>query len=126
MATIGGAQAAHLQDQIGTIEAGKKADLVLLALHSLPLFPSNNLVNQLVYAEHGGSIEKVIIDGRIVLEKGRITTVDELSVMNEIRDDASVIQQNIERTVAAGKRLEPFLKAAYLKCIEQSISVLKS
>jgi 5-methylthioadenosine/S-adenosylhomocysteine deaminase len=126
MATGGGSRAGHLQNIIGSIEVGKKADLVLLDLNSLPLFPANNLLNQLVFAEHGESISQVIVDGKVVLDKGTITQLDEQAIMDEIREEAKTIQHNIERTVAAGKRLEPYLEAAYLKCIEQSASIIGS
>jgi 5-methylthioadenosine/S-adenosylhomocysteine deaminase len=123
MATIGGARCGNLNNIIGSIAVGKKADLVLLDLAALPFFPSNNFLNQLVYAEHGESINKVIIDGKIIMDEDRITTIDQQSIMDEIREEAKVIQINIEKTAAAGKRLEPYLKAAYLKCTEQAASI---
>lgn len=119
MATSGGSRAAHIQNITGSVEVGNKADLVILDLNSLPLFPENNLLNQIVFAEHGESISQVIVDGKVVLDKGRLTLLDEQVIMDEIKEEAKIIQENTKRTVAAGKRLEPFLEAAYYKCIEQ-------
>jgi cytosine/adenosine deaminase-related metal-dependent hydrolase len=77
MATIAGAEALLLERQIGSIEPGKRADLVLYDLDTPEWRPLLNPVNNLVYAASGASVRTVVIDGRIVLDEGRLTTLDE-------------------------------------------------
>ncbi|HET7339899.1 MAG TPA: amidohydrolase family protein [Methylomirabilota bacterium] len=77
MATIGGAEALLLERQIGSIEVGKRADLVLYDLDTPEWRPLLNPVNNLVYAASGASVRTVLVDGRVVLDEGRLTTVDE-------------------------------------------------
>jgi cytosine/adenosine deaminase-related metal-dependent hydrolase len=84
MATIRGAEALLLESQIGSIEAGKRADLVLYDLDTPEWRPLLNPVNNLVYAATGASVRSVLIDGRIVLDERRLTTVDERLVYGRV------------------------------------------
>ncbi len=77
MATIRGAEALLLDRAIGSIEPGKRADLVCYDLNTPEWRPLLNPLNNLVYAATGASVRTVIIDGRIVLDGGRLTTIDE-------------------------------------------------
>src|SRR5207249_3822260 len=74
MATAGGARSARLEG-IGAIAPGQRADLVLLDLRRASFAPRNDLVQQTVYAENGSSVDLVMVDGRIVVEGGRVLTV---------------------------------------------------
>ncbi|MBD9488008.1 amidohydrolase family protein [Ensifer sp. ENS11] len=86
MATIGGARTALLEQVTGSIEVGKAADLLILDLSSYPFMPLNDVAKHLVYSENGSSIEIVMVAGRIVVQDGRLTTIDEQSVFNEIAE----------------------------------------
>jgi cytosine/adenosine deaminase-related metal-dependent hydrolase len=77
MATIGGARTLGLEDQVGSLEPGKKADLVLHDTDRPEWRPLLNVVNQLVWAAHGGGVHTVLVDGRVVVEDGHCTTIDE-------------------------------------------------
>ena len=77
MATRLGAESLLLGDAVGSIEPGKRADLVLYDLDTPEWRPLLNPVNNLVYAASGASVRTVLIDGRVVLDEGRLTTVDE-------------------------------------------------
>jgi 5-methylthioadenosine/S-adenosylhomocysteine deaminase len=77
MGTLRGAEALLLDRQIGSLEPGKRADLVLYDLDTPEWRPLLNPVNNLVYAASGASVRTVLIDGRIVLDEGRLTTLDE-------------------------------------------------
>jgi cytosine/adenosine deaminase-related metal-dependent hydrolase len=77
MATRLGAEALLLDAAVGSIEPGKRADLVLYDLDTPEWRPLLNPVNNLVYAASGASVRTVLIDGRVVLDEGRLTTVDE-------------------------------------------------
>jgi cytosine/adenosine deaminase-related metal-dependent hydrolase len=80
MATLRGAEALLLDREIGSIEAGKRADLVLYDLDTPEWRPLLNPLNNLVYAATGASVRTVLVDGRVVLDEGRFTTVDEAEV----------------------------------------------
>jgi cytosine/adenosine deaminase-related metal-dependent hydrolase len=80
MATRGGAEALLLDREIGSLEPGKRADLVLYDLDTPEWRPLLNPLNNLVYAATGASVRTVLIDGRVVLDEGRLTTVDEAEV----------------------------------------------
>lgn len=86
MATIGGAKTALLEQVTGSIEVGKSADLLILDLRNYPFMPLNNVAKHLVYSENGSSIETVMVAGRIVMENGYLTTVDEQAVFDEIAE----------------------------------------
>ncbi|KQU90488.1 amidohydrolase [Ensifer sp. Root31] len=86
MATIGGAKTALLEQVTGSIEVGKAADLLILDLSSYPFMPLNDVAKHLVYSENGSSIETVMVAGRIVVQNGRLATIDEQSVFNEIAE----------------------------------------
>ncbi|CAN7715653.1 amidohydrolase [Ensifer sp. NM-2] len=86
MATIGGAKTALLEQVTGSIEVGKAADLLILDLSSYPFMPLNDVAKHLVYSENGSSIETVMVAGRIVVQNGRLTTIDEQAVFDEIAE----------------------------------------
>ena len=84
MATIRGAEALRLERSIGSLEVGKRADLVLYDLDTPEWRPLLNPVNNLVYAASGASVRTVIVDGRVVLDEGRMTTVDEREIYDRV------------------------------------------
>ena len=76
-ATIGGARALKKADEIGLVRPGYRADLVLINLTDTAYRPLNSAVKQLVFGEGGRGVDMVIVDGRVVVEKGRLTTISE-------------------------------------------------
>jgi cytosine/adenosine deaminase-related metal-dependent hydrolase len=84
MATIRGAEALLMEREIGSLEVGKRADLVLFDRDAPEWRPLLNPLNNLVYAATGSSVRSVMIDGRLVLDEGRITTVDERAVYDRV------------------------------------------
>ena len=85
MATMGGAQALNLHDEIGSLEPGKRADIVLLDMQRPGLTPLYSVYSHLVYAVRGSDVDTVIVNGRIVVRDRRILTVDEEAVMEHAR-----------------------------------------
>jgi 5-methylthioadenosine/S-adenosylhomocysteine deaminase len=121
-ATRGGSRAVGLDDQIGSLEVGKKADLVALDLCSSAFVPVNDLANQLVYAENGSSVRLVLVDGEIVVEDGRCTKIDEAEVLKEAR---SVLGGYLKQHAAVeddARELEPYLRAVYERCAAEQRS----
>ena len=90
MMTLGGAQAAGLSHLIGSLEAGKRADIVIRSLDAAELMPSIDPVHQLVTVGHGPSADTVLVNGRVVLRGGRTTRVDDAELFAKAR--ASVDQ----------------------------------
>jgi 5-methylthioadenosine/S-adenosylhomocysteine deaminase len=86
MATIGGARALGMEDEIGSLEPGKRADLIVVVaseLHQAPQEPWRNPYSFLVYATKAADVGTVIVDGRIVMDAGRVQTLEEWSVRAE-------------------------------------------
>jgi len=84
MATAGGAGALR-QSHLGRIMPGFAADLAIYRLDTPWWTPVNDVVNQLVFAETGAGVETVIVDGCVVLDKGRVTTFDAEAMLREVR-----------------------------------------
>ena len=85
MATVHGARALNLADRIGSLEVGKRADIVLVETRRAGLVPLYRPYSHLVYAVRGSDVRTVLVDGRVVVRDGRMTTVDEAAVMAEAR-----------------------------------------
>ena len=100
MATRRGAESLLMERQIGSIEPGKRADLVFYDRDAPEWRPLLNPLNNLVYAATGSSVRSVMIDGRLVLDEGRITTVDERAVYERVE---VLARRQVER---AGLRIE--------------------
>lgn len=82
----GGAASLLQEHQLGAVRSGYLADLAMLDLHTLAFTPFNDLRGQLVYCESGASVRLTMVDGRIVFENCRVTTVDEEAILDEARD----------------------------------------
>jgi 5-methylthioadenosine/S-adenosylhomocysteine deaminase len=85
MATIRGARALHLEKEIGSIEKGKRADLVIVDLDALNQTPYYNIYSDLVYATKAGDVQTVIIEGRIVMRDRRLLTLNEETIKADAR-----------------------------------------
>ena len=101
MATVAGARAAGLEDRIGRLEPGKRADIVIHTLDRPEMVPSTDMIRNLVYASRSRSVHTVIIDGRIVLEAGRFPDLDERGLLAEIRAAAAGLFRRM------GHKVEP-------------------
>ena len=77
VATVGGAQALRWDDEIGSLEVGKKADLILLGRDDLDVLPSYDVMHTASSNVSGAQVRTVIVDGQIVVRDGRLTTIDE-------------------------------------------------
>ena len=91
MATIGGAKALGLGDRIGSLEAGKLADIVLIDIRKPSLTPLYDVYSHLVYAIKGSHVDTVLVNGRVVVQGGRVRTVN----TEEILEKANAIQAKI-------------------------------
>jgi 5-methylthioadenosine/S-adenosylhomocysteine deaminase len=80
MATIRGARAIHLDKEIGSLEAGKRADLIIVDFDGVHQTPVYNVYSQLVYATKASDVETVMINGKVVMANRRVLTIDEPTV----------------------------------------------
>jgi 5-methylthioadenosine/S-adenosylhomocysteine deaminase len=85
MATIRGARALHLEKEIGSIEKGKRADLVIVDLDDLNQTPYYNIYSDLVYATKSDDVRTVIIEGRVVMRDRRLLTLNEETIKADAR-----------------------------------------
>ncbi|MFZ5943769.1 MAG: amidohydrolase [Bacillota bacterium] len=83
MGTINGAHALGLGNEVGTIEPGKKADIILLDLNQPHLYPNHDLAANLIYSAQGSDVKTVIIDGKIVMKNWEVIGMDEEKIMYE-------------------------------------------
>jgi len=82
MATINGARAIGMDREIGSLEVGKKADVILINMHRPEWYPNFSEVQNLVYSAAGDAVETVFIDGKLVMENRKVLTVDEDEILN--------------------------------------------
>ena len=106
MATLGGAQALGMDRDIGSLEVGKKADLILVDLTASHMRPVNKIENSLVYCASSHDVESVICDGRVIMEKGQIVTFEEETWVSEAVNFA------YERFRAEGIELPDYFRLA--------------
>src|SRR5262249_53601464 len=85
MATMGGARAMGMEREFGSLEPGKRADLIMLDYHALGLQPVLDPVQNLVYHAHARDVELVMVDGNVLVDGGEITTVDRGAVIDAAR-----------------------------------------
>ncbi len=117
MATIGGAQALGLAHDIGSLEVGKKADVVLLDTQAPQYIPYNDPVAQMVYGETGHAVDTVIVNGNIVYEEGKPTRFDAASLLDEARELGTDARRQAEAGMDGLKALEPYMWQAYLNLL---------
>ncbi len=100
LATITGARALHLDKQIGSLEPGKKADLILVdtsAPHATPMY---NVYSELVYASKANDVRTVVIAGKIVMEDRRMLTLNEPEILAKAREYQKQIAASLAKPAA--------------------------
>ena len=84
MATISGAKAIGNENMLGSLEIGKKADIIILDLNQPHLLPLHNIISSLVYSANGADVQTVIINGKIIMENRKILSVNEQKFLEKI------------------------------------------
>lgn len=92
MATVNGAKALQWFDDIGSLEVGKKADIILIDLDKSHLYPRHNLISSLAYSVQGSDVDTVIVDGNIIMEERVIKTLD----LKRIKKEVERIKKELE------------------------------
>jgi 5-methylthioadenosine/S-adenosylhomocysteine deaminase len=119
----GGARAMGLEDQVGSIAPERAADIVLLDLNSLAFTPLNDIRRQLVYCETGSSVRTTMVAGQVVVQDGRVLSVDEEAIKAEARDLAREHGPELARAAAAAEELEPYYREMYLKAAATDVGM---
>jgi 5-methylthioadenosine/S-adenosylhomocysteine deaminase len=94
VATTGGARALGLQDLIGSVEAGKCADLIVVDMRKPHLTPLYHFYSQIVYACRGSDVRDVIINGKVVMRNRILLTLDVQKAMDDVREIAERVKSN--------------------------------
>lgn len=95
MATIEGARALGLDSQVGSIEIGKRADIITLNLESPHLYPRHDIPSLLVYSAKGSEVSTVVCDGKILYDQRRFMTLEPQSVYSKANRYQALIQKNL-------------------------------
>ena len=117
MATVNGAYTSWFGDRIGTLEPGKRADMVLMDLRNIEepyLDPRVSVVDALVHRGRGIDVDTVLVDGEVVLRERHPTKVDKQALFREIKAalDRPLSGREVERRELAGL-VEPHLRQFY-------------
>jgi|SRR5215813_6444474 len=100
MATIRGAQALHLEREIGSIEVGKRADIVIIERDELNQVPLYNIYSDLVYATKAADVITVIINGQIVMRDRKLLTLDEAAIKESTRIFRERVMKSLDKSDA--------------------------
>jgi 5-methylthioadenosine/S-adenosylhomocysteine deaminase len=99
MATIEGARALGLENEIGSIEVGKRADVIVVDLSRLHSTPASDVISALVYSAQPADVRTTIIDGRVVMCNGVLTTLEETSVIDNAIREAEALRARAKISV---------------------------
>lgn len=97
LATIGGAEVLGLADKIGTLERGKRADVVIIDLQQTRVQPVYSVESAIAYAASGSAVVTTIVDGKILLRHGKLTTLDEAEVMTKAKEYREKILASLKK-----------------------------
>jgi 5-methylthioadenosine/S-adenosylhomocysteine deaminase len=95
MATIDGARALHMEKEIGSLEAGKKADIILLGLNTPNAVPMYDVYAQIAYALKASNVETVIVGGRAVMRDQKLLTLNESEAIAKAREYQKSIAKSL-------------------------------
>ena len=121
--TRGGARAMRLEGVTGVIAPGYEADLILLDLNTLAFTPLNDIYRHLVYCENGSSVVMTMVAGEIVVEDGRLLTVDEEALKSEARELMEEYRLEMQKTEGSARELEPYYREMYLRCAAMDVGM---
>ena len=121
--TRGGARGMCLQDKLGMLAPDYQADLILLDLSTTAFTPLNDLRRQLIYSESGSSVVLTMVGGEVVVENGKVLTVDEESVKEEVRQLSARFRQDLARVAESGDRLLPYWRQMHLRVADDDVGL---
>jgi 5-methylthioadenosine/S-adenosylhomocysteine deaminase len=109
LATVGGAAALGLPADLGALEVGRLADFFVFDPYRLKSVPMHEPISTLVYGGAQANVDTVVIDGKVVLEKGSFSTIDEREFAREVHERAIALSKRIGTfRLMEGRRFTPF------------------
>lgn len=111
-ATLGGARALGLADEVGSLEVGKRGDLALFRLDDIGFVPLNSAVRQLVFGDAGPALDKVLVDGQLLVDGGRLLSVDVTALRQEAEGYADELRGELRSIEARVAPLYPNIERA--------------
>jgi len=123
LATLGGAQAAGDPAGLGVIEAGRRADLVLLDLESRVFTPLNDPLRQLAFGSATLAVDSVLVGGEWSVREGRTTRVDEGEILARVRETGREIVGRFDDAFELGQQLLASLHAGWLEALQTDVGV---
>ena len=93
MATIGGAKVIHREDELGSLEAGKLADVVIVETKSVNMNPIYDPYSALVYSANASNVDTVIVNGKLIVEDKEIKTIDSKKVIEEVTEFKKKVEE---------------------------------
>jgi len=123
MATTGGAAAAGDREGLGRIEPGRRADLVLLDLESIPFTPLNDALRQLTLGTTTLAVRSAIVGGRFSLRDGVLTGINEASILAEARELADEVIGRHDESFEVGRELLASVRAGWLEAMHTDVGV---
>ncbi|HEY3093224.1 MAG TPA: amidohydrolase family protein, partial [Vicinamibacterales bacterium] len=97
MATIGGARALGMERQIGSLEAGKRADVIIVRMSAARQTPMYDPISHLVYVTRGDDVQTTIVNGRVLMQNRKLTTLNEAAVLREANVWAGKVRAAVGR-----------------------------
>jgi 5-methylthioadenosine/S-adenosylhomocysteine deaminase len=97
LATLGGARVLGMEDQLGSLEPGKRADLLIVGMSQARQTPMFDPVSHIVYVTRGDDVETTIVNGRVLMENRRVLTLDEERVLADARRMAEDVRRAVGR-----------------------------
>ena len=94
MATIEGAKVLGLEDEIGTLEVGKKADMIFIKTDKIHLCPENDVCANIAYSANGADVDTVIIDGKVIMQNRKMLHSNEKEVMKQVKKIAKKLLEH--------------------------------
>ncbi len=117
MATLGGARSTGWQDEIGSLETGKKADVILLDRDAWGFIPLNDPIRQLAFSVTSECVRTSIIGGRVVMRDRVVTSLDEAALKAEVTEAAERFRRDhFPKMQAGARRVEPYVREVYERC----------
>ncbi len=97
LATIGGARVLGQQARIGSLEAGKRADVIVVGMSRSRQTPLFDPVSQVVYASRGDDVETTIVNGKVLMRDRKVLTLDETAVLRQARVAADLVRKAVQQ-----------------------------
>ncbi len=125
MATINSAKVLNADREIGSLEAGKRADVILVDMRKPHLSPRHNIPGHLVYSAAGSDVDTVIIDGRVVMRDRKFLTLDLAEVLQRSQSEFEALLGRAGWKPTAEEPTAGLAATLRLKIVQQSLKVMQ-